>query len=164
MGRPRKAISEIITGKSAITHETALQLELVTGAPASFWNARERAYRAHLASLEERRRLEKEAKWSSHFPLSAMRKLGWLAGHKEKPVMVREVFSFLEVVSSEQWESHYAQRALAFRISPSSSPDSDALGAWLRRGALVARAVDTVPFDQERFVEFLAVARKLTLP
>jgi len=162
MGRPRKTISEIITGKAAITHETALQLELVTGAPASFWNARERAYRAHLAALEERRRLEREAKWCTRFPLAAMRKLGWLAGPKEKSAMVREVFSFLEVVSSDQWGALYAEREVAFRMSPSFSPDPYALGAWLRRGALEARTLGTQPFDRDRFLQFLGDARALT--
>ena len=41
MGRPKKTINEIIKGKAAITPETALQLELVLGIPASFWTARE---------------------------------------------------------------------------------------------------------------------------
>lgn len=58
MGRPRKTMGEIIGGKAALTHETALQLELVLGVPASFWDARERTYRAHLASIEENRRLD----------------------------------------------------------------------------------------------------------
>ena len=45
MGRPTKTISEIVQGKAAILPETALQLENVLGIPASFWMAREVAYR-----------------------------------------------------------------------------------------------------------------------
>jgi len=52
MGRPKKTISEIINGKSAITTDTALQLEMVLGVPAEFWNAREIQYREYLARLE----------------------------------------------------------------------------------------------------------------
>ena len=44
-GRPKKTINEIIMGKSAITSETALQLERVLGVPASFWNNLERNYK-----------------------------------------------------------------------------------------------------------------------
>jgi len=33
-GRPKKTINEIIRGKAAITHETALQFERVLGVPA----------------------------------------------------------------------------------------------------------------------------------
>ena len=62
-GKSLKAINEIIKGKSAITPETALQLEHVLDVPAGFWNNREAAYREHLAqlalaSLEGRQRLD----------------------------------------------------------------------------------------------------------
>ena len=57
-GRPKKTISEIVNGKAAITPETALQLELVLGIPADFWNAREQHYREYLARLEQIPHLE----------------------------------------------------------------------------------------------------------
>lgn len=53
MGRPKKTVNEIIQGKTAITPETALQLERVLGVPASFWNNLERNYREHQARKEE---------------------------------------------------------------------------------------------------------------
>lgn len=44
MGRPLKTINEIVKGKTAITSETAIQLERALGAPAEFWNQREANY------------------------------------------------------------------------------------------------------------------------
>jgi len=44
-GRPLKTINEIVKGKTAITPETAIQLERVLGIPARFWSNRERHYR-----------------------------------------------------------------------------------------------------------------------
>lgn len=44
MDRPIKTINEIINGKTAITPETALQLERVLQVPASFWNNIENNY------------------------------------------------------------------------------------------------------------------------
>jgi len=58
IGISMNTISEIISGKSAITAEIALQLESVLGAPASFWNSRERLYREALARMEEQERLQ----------------------------------------------------------------------------------------------------------
>ncbi len=58
IGISKNTISEIINGKSAITAEIALQLESVLGAPASFWNNRERLYREALARMEEQERLQ----------------------------------------------------------------------------------------------------------
>ena len=49
MGRPTKTINEIVQRKTAILPETAFQLENVLGIPASFWLARETAYRTSLA-------------------------------------------------------------------------------------------------------------------
>lgn len=48
IGRTKKTVNEIITGKAPIEPETALQLERVLGIPARFWNNAERQYRDHL--------------------------------------------------------------------------------------------------------------------
>ena len=45
MGHPLKTINQIIKGTAQIMPETALQLEKVTGVPASFWNNAEAQYR-----------------------------------------------------------------------------------------------------------------------
>jgi HTH-type transcriptional regulator/antitoxin HigA len=53
MGRPLKAINEIVRGKKAITAETAVQLEEVLGIPALFWlrqQARYDLFRARAAA------------------------------------------------------------------------------------------------------------------
>jgi HTH-type transcriptional regulator/antitoxin HigA len=44
MGRPPGVISAIISGKKAITAETALQLERVLGTPAALWVAKQGQY------------------------------------------------------------------------------------------------------------------------
>lgn len=46
IGKPEKTINGIINGRTAITSEIALQFERVLGVSASFWNNRERRYRA----------------------------------------------------------------------------------------------------------------------
>jgi HTH-type transcriptional regulator/antitoxin HigA len=54
MGRPAKAINEIVRGKKAITAETALQLEAVLGISALFWLNKQARYdlvRARLRQL-----------------------------------------------------------------------------------------------------------------
>ena len=62
-GRPQKTINEIINGKSAITPETAIQLERVLGVPARVWNSLERHYREYLARVEDGQRLEASSAW-----------------------------------------------------------------------------------------------------
>lgn len=50
MGRPVRAISEIVKAEKTITRETALQLERVLGVPAHIWLGLETAYRRALAN------------------------------------------------------------------------------------------------------------------
>lgn len=66
MGRPLKIINEIVKGVTAITAETALQLEKVTGVPASFWNNAESNYRERLARLKEREAIKEQTDWLFH--------------------------------------------------------------------------------------------------
>src|ERR1700733_12597112 len=69
-GRPLKTINEIIKGKTAITSETAIQIERVLGTPAEFWNQREAYYRAYLARQKEIAALEEHKNWLKLFPIA----------------------------------------------------------------------------------------------
>ena len=53
MGRPRQTINGVVSGKSSINADTALQLERALGVPASFWNNLETNYQQTLARLRE---------------------------------------------------------------------------------------------------------------
>lgn len=53
MGRPIQTINEIIQGKTAILHETAIQLEQVLGISAGFWIKREKNYRLELDEIQK---------------------------------------------------------------------------------------------------------------
>ncbi|NWJ95906.1 MAG: HigA family addiction module antidote protein [Chloroflexi bacterium] len=57
IGQPLKTINELIQGKTAITADTALQLEKVIGVSAEFWLRLEQQYRETLARLYEQEHL-----------------------------------------------------------------------------------------------------------
>lgn len=166
MGRPQKTISEIINGKTALTPETALQLERVVKVPAKFWNRLESNYRADLARLAEANRLVAEVNWAKGFPLAAMRKYGWIASTKDSAVLVNSLLAFFGVASVNAWRSrwgHVICSELSFRKSKTYSVDACALSAWLRRGEIVAGNMDVEKFNKERFVEGVREIRKLVL-
>jgi len=52
IGRPVRTVEGIVRGEAAITSEMAIQLECVLGIPASFWQNRERNYRAYLSRVK----------------------------------------------------------------------------------------------------------------
>jgi HTH-type transcriptional regulator/antitoxin HigA len=88
-GRPVKTINEIVRGKTAITPETALQLERVLGVPAGFWQARESQYREFTIRKRESQRHVDDLPRNT---IRAMRKLGWIPPAKE-PVELLRSFS-----------------------------------------------------------------------
>ncbi len=162
-GRPKKTISEIINGKSAITPDTALQLERVLGIPASFWNSREQKYRAFLASQQEQSRLQEQIAWLDKVPVKEMVKVGWIEKSTQKVEQLQIVLNYFGVVSPEQCDVYWDSRALAFRKSVAFESDRIATNAWLRKGELDAQKIDCAPYDAEKFKRSLEKIRGLTV-
>lgn len=104
MGRLKKTINEIIQGKTAITAETALQLEMVLGVPASFWLNREQQYQEARARIEEEEQLEKKTGWldEAEIPVKLMCQWGWITQKTRKIDQLREVLRFFGVASVTQ--------------------------------------------------------------
>ena len=48
-GKPEKTISKVLSGKSSITPDMAVQFESVTKIPAHFWLNRQRSYDEYIA-------------------------------------------------------------------------------------------------------------------
>src|SRR6266849_5235670 len=161
-GRPTKTINEIIKGKAAITPETALQLELVLGVPASFWNNRERNYRESLAKKREIERLESQADWLDRIPYRAMVKAGWLLDSDNKSEKLMQVLMFFGVASPSSWRDVWGNQHVAFRQSSRFEIDMGAVAAWLRKGELEAQKIDRNDYDPSRFREALVAIRSLT--
>jgi HTH-type transcriptional regulator/antitoxin HigA len=162
MGRPKKTISEIINGKAAITPATALQLELVLGITARFWNAREQHFREYLARRAQEEELERRAEWAKVFPYSAMVKEGLVEYAKGKPEKVKNLLGYFGVSSPEQWNEVHSQPIAAYRRSTAFEADSGALAAWLRAGVLEADEITCRSFDRDSFVKALVSAKALT--
>lgn len=161
-GRPKKLINEIIRGKAAITPETAIQLELVLGVPASFWNNRESRYREYLARESERRNLDKHSEWVKNFPIAAMRKAGWFEPVGSGSAVVQGLLKYFGVVSPDQWGAVWAVKQAAFRKSTAFESDWFATTAWLRQGEIESQQIECEEFDAGQFRQVLAECRKLT--
>lgn len=162
MGRPIKTINEIIKGKTGITHQTALQLELVLDTPASFWNNREKRYRESLARYEEREQLQDHKKWLENFPIKDMIEFRWIEEFTNAIDQVRELLNFFGVVSPTQWEEMWMKPNAAFRTSPVFEADPYAVASWLRNGELEAQKIDCAPYNKKKFINSLYQIREFT--
>lgn len=163
MGRPKKTINEIIKGKTAITADTALELERVLSVPASFWNAREQQYREYRSRLAETTRLNGYIEWlkNSGIPVTELIKRSWIRAVSEPIDRVREVLTFFGVASPEQWDELYVQPQVKYRRAAHVSDKKGLIASWLRRGELDAQDVQTAPYDKEKFAAALVAARPL---
>ena len=161
-GRPKKTINEIMQGKSAITPETALQLENVLGVPARFWNNREARYREYIARREEEKLLARSVGWLRQLPISFMIKKKWIRRFSDKADQVKELLTFFGVSSPSQWEAVFQGCKARFRKSSAFPIDPGAVAAWLRQGEIQARQIETSRFIKKTFFEVLQEVRLLT--
>lgn len=162
MGRPTKTINEIINGKTAITPETAIQLELTLGITARFWNNLETTYREHLARERSRDELEAVADWASQFPVKDLVKNKLIEPNRSKAGKVAALLSYFGVGSREAWESQWFAAAASFRASPAFQASPTAVASWLRWGERLAAQVETAPFDARRLRQIVPTIRALT--
>ena len=158
-GRPAQAINEMIHGKKAITHETAIQLEKVLGVPAHVWVNLESAYRMTIAKNNERNLLNEQEAWLEKFPIREMEKRGWIPRHTDKVDKIRSLLQFLGIAS---FDDSWSEAVIGFRITGNGNLSREALAVWLRRGEIEGYQIRAEPYTAEGFRQALAQLRALT--
>jgi addiction module HigA family antidote len=162
MDRPVKTINEIVNGKTAITSDTAIQLERALGISASFWNGLEAQYRERLAWARAEQELEANASWADDFPIRDLMRHNVITSSASKTGKVAALLSFFRVSSPSAWERQWLAPSAAFRASPSFASAPKAVATWLRWGEVEAENVDNAPFNPARFRKVLKEIRGLT--
>jgi addiction module HigA family antidote len=162
MKRPANKINEIIQGKKEITVETALELELTLGLPATFWMNLEKNYQLTKARLAEDGRLAEEAVILKKFPVKEMCRFGWIQKRENVRLQVRELLGFFGITSFTQL-SEIQSLAPAWRKGGGGKACAYALSAWLRKGVLEASKVSVKKFDPKGLKASIATIRGFTL-
>jgi HTH-type transcriptional regulator / antitoxin HigA len=162
-GLSLKHVNQITQGIAAITHETALLLEKVTGVSARTWNSLEAAYRDRLARSDDREALGADTTWLSELPISELRRRGRLSKGTDDPTLLEEVCRFFGVANRSSWERVWRDPLASFRRSQTFKSDAGAVAAWLRIGEIDAQSIECAPFDAQRFRQSLEAIRTLTL-
>ena len=162
-GRPKKTINEVISGKAAITAETALQFERVLGVPASFWNNLERNYQETLARLREEEKLHSQIEWLNNFPIAAITKAGWLPKENSPIKKLKAILNFFGVAGVEEWKEIWTSPQAVYRTSAAFQRNPYAVAAWLRQGEIEAQKNDCKPYNTGSFRSSLNEIRTLTL-
>lgn len=161
-GRPLKTINGIIKGNTAITPETALQLEKALGIPSSFWINLESNYREQLAKKQEQEELSKKIEWLDNFPLKEIENRGFIRKGVEKIEKLKDLYKFFGVASVNCWEEIW-EPTVAFRKSEAYKTNYYSLAAWIRMVELESRKIECKPFNKESFKRAIEEARNLTV-
>jgi HTH-type transcriptional regulator / antitoxin HigA len=161
MGRPANKLNEIVKGKRQITADTALELELALGLPASFWLNLEKNYQLIKARLAQDQLLEKESHFLASFPVKEMCKFNWIKKCDDIIAQTRELLSFFGITSFEQLKQIKAL-APAWRKAQHKEACEYALATWLWQGTRSAQQITTSAFDPKGLRSQLDTIRSFT--
>lgn len=148
MGRPERVVSEIISGKRAITAETAQQLGEAFGTSAQVWLNLESAYQLHrLGSPDET--VSRRARLYSAAPIKEMVRRGWVVESENVEVLESRVIRFFEVDSLSTRPNFFA--AAARKSTSYGEEFTPSQQAWLFRARQLARTLKPAKFEASTF-------------
>lgn len=162
LGITEQSLIRIIKAEQPITYETAAKLEMVTGTPASFWNALESKYREALVRQRELTSFESEKAWLKSIPFKALAERNHVTPTPDAAMQVREALAFYGVSNVEAWNEIWespkaaARRSLCFKTNPGAA------SAWLRMAEIQATKVECAPYNESKFKKSLMEIRQLT--
>jgi addiction module HigA family antidote len=157
-----QTLNRIFKGEQPISYETANKLELVTGAPATFWNNLEAQYREQLAKLEQKAALAKNLDWLKTIPVAELVARKVIPDTTDKVIILHETLRFYGVSSVGAWTTIWERPAAAARRSKCFESSPGPTSAWLRLGQLKARDIQCDSFSKARFLEVLIEIRAFT--
>lgn len=163
LGVSRKHVSQLLTGKAALTPATALALERVTGVPARIWNRYETGYRDALLREEQRKQAIDSYAAAKSFPLAYLRKIGVITANAgDKAATVSQLLSFLGVASFSAFSASWSESSMAYRRRAASrETDLPSLASWLLLGE--KQLPDNLPpLDKAALKALLPQLRELT--
>lgn len=162
-GKPEKTIIAVLTGKSSITPDMAVQFENVTRIPANFWMNHQRSYDEFIAREKQKTTIEEAVGWAKLFPLADMIKKGWLPQVSTMQEKTMEMLAFFGFSNHTGWEEYYfgQQLKVAFRISLAQTKEPYAISAWLRKGELQAAELDAKEYSEKKFKDALPALKSI---
>jgi HTH-type transcriptional regulator / antitoxin HigA len=148
LGRPPRLISELITGKRAITPETAKGLGEAFETGAQFWMNLESSYRLAQLKHDESNSVSRRAKLYQKAPVKEMMRRHWIEPTENVDILEKSVLDFFGIKSLEE-EPRMLE--CAARKSTSYAQYSAPEQAWLIRVSRLAKAVNVKPFSESAF-------------
>lgn len=157
-----QTLIRIFKGEQPISYETAGRLELVTGAPARFWNNLELQYQEQLAKIAEQKRMKSDLDWLRTIPTKELTERGYIKSTKKDIELLRETLAFYGVSSVTAWHNVWDTPAVAARRSQCFETQPGPASAWIRQGELQSLKMECKPYNRDVFQQALKRLRNLT--
>lgn len=167
IGISKKAINEIVNGKSPITQQTAFKLSKIFPVSPEFWIKLQNNYDLVLAESEEQSRLAAEAdsyigQFKETYKELArngfVQSVSWTKNNYS--TIVRDLQKFF-AVSSLAFVAEGTMQ-FAFRKYHRNNLNQYSLAAWVQLGKIQAQLVDTKPFDKDKLKAQLPAIKALS--
>jgi len=155
--KPIKTISNIMTGKSSITFEMAVQFEKVLNISANFWTKKQANYNAFLAKEKYQQDIIQAQEWAKEFPYAQMAKLGIVKTSRKIAEKTEELLDFFDVSKHTAWENIYFNQKtpVYFRISLKHTKNPYALSVLLQMGKIQAKKIQAPAFNKSALKELI---------
>jgi HTH-type transcriptional regulator/antitoxin HigA len=153
LGRPLRVVNEILSGRKAITPETAQGLGEAFGVGAQFWLNMESSYRLHVyrGKSNTAKMVSRKAALYEKAPIKDMMKRRWIEPSESIDVLEKQVDTF------------FAERTLAAAARKSTPYDetTNAQRAWLYRVKHLAAAIDAGKYSKQKLLSGLGDLKAL---
>lgn len=161
IGYTEKHISNLLNGKTELSHEAAHRLEMVLGIPATYWMSLEASYRDTLIKVSQENQSEADLGELKKYPYAEMVRLGWVPAARDPWERVTNLRQFFEVFSLVSAPESALCCAFCRRISRTEKSDYAFL-AWSKQAEREARKINCAPINYDKLNRHLAKFRKMT--
>jgi HTH-type transcriptional regulator/antitoxin HigA len=159
MGRPPRVVSEIISGKRAITPETAKGLGAAFGTGPTFWINLEGSYQLSRTAHDDDA-VQRRAKLYAKAPVNEMIKRGWIRHSDNVAVLEQQVCGLLNIQNIEDspWHAH-----AAYKGKSDSELSLAAQWAWFHRTRQIATSISVPSYSEKALREAVGQLKTLLL-
>ncbi|MBQ9448905.1 MAG: HigA family addiction module antidote protein [Acholeplasmatales bacterium] len=163
MGMSEKHICHLLEGDVHVTNETAIKLEMVLRAPASWWLRLEELYQEDLIKIDIENNLLNDLVIAKKYPIQELISKKWLDKHESDNDLVLKIRKFFEITNLKLLaDENLIPQTVCNLASPDYIPDYT-LSCWLQKAKLDSREIETNPIDFRKISSHAKFLREFTL-
>lgn len=165
LGVSTEITNGLLSDTVPINRNLAIKLSNALGGTSKFWEKRSNQYRDAIRVAEVRQNWNVYEGWLRKFPITDIKRFGWIEKNKSRSEDVINLLRFFECASLSEWESKFStlSATAAFRTSRSNAPQFCALLTWFQAASHKAQYIWTAGWDPARLRSLIPYLRRLSL-